>query len=263
MKKLIRFPRQSWLRALLLLAACWLLAFLGPLSYLVIPALPVVLRRVWCQRARLALALVLVLNPVSGFFIAGVAAYVNGAPVLRSRTLPDLESYNPDPTNRCPRSSGAGPVEASDWLSIATRNSGVLLMCRCFGPASLEYDGPYPTKQQALALCDNALLSPVDQFFKGRVLADGTMVRLPPAVVSGLAGLVALQDDAPTPIHAKLYQDRCVIIRLSRRSGPAATAADFGTDILVLIDKRSQRPFAFYPLKGDTLPRKPPVGYLE
>ena len=60
MKKLIRFPRQSWLRALLLLAACWLLAFLGPLSYLVIPALPVVLRRVWCQRARLALALVLV-----------------------------------------------------------------------------------------------------------------------------------------------------------------------------------------------------------
>ena len=57
MKKFLKFPRQSWLRMFLLLAACWALAFLGPLSYLVLVAVPLALWRAWCERARVALAL--------------------------------------------------------------------------------------------------------------------------------------------------------------------------------------------------------------
>ena len=263
MKKFLKFPRQSWLRMLLLLAACWALAFLGPLSYLVLVAVPLALWRAWCERARVALALGLALNPVSGFFIAGVAAYVNGAPVLWSSCLPDLESYNPDPANRCSRSVGTCLVSGCEWLTLSTSNAAVRLMCRGFGPPALAYNGPYPTKEEALALMAKPLLTPVDQFLQGRVLADGKMVKLRPLVASGLAGLVGLEDDASTPVHSMLYQDRCVILRLSRRSGTADDVEGFGADILVLIDRSKQRPFAYYPIAGTRLPQKPPVSYLE
>ena len=264
MKILPQFPRRPWLRVLLLLAVCWALAFLGPLSYLVLVAVPLALWRAWRQRARLALVLLLVLNPASGFFIAGVAAYVDGAPVLCLPSLPDLESYNPDSVNRCSRGVGTWQVNGSEWLTLHTSNAAVRLMCHSFGPPALAYTGPYPTKDEALALMAKALLTPVDEFLQGRVLADGKMVKLRPAVASGLAGLVGLEDDASTPVRTCIYQDRCVILRLSRRSSAAVTAAeDFGTDILVLMDRSNQRPFAYYPITGTTLPRVPPVSYLS
>jgi len=263
MKILQQFPRRPWLRVLLLLAVCWALAFLGPLSYLVLVAVPLALWRAWRQRARLALVLLLVLNPASGFFIAGVAAYVDGAPVLCLPNLPDLESYNPDSVNRCPRGVGSCLLQGSEWLTLHAFNAAVRLICYGFGPPALAYTGPYPTKHEALELMAKALLTPVDSFLQGRVLADGKMVKLRPAVASGLAGLVGLQDDATTPVHACIYQDRCVILRLSRRSAAAASAEDFATDILVLIDRSTQRPFAYYPIAGTTLPRVPPVTYLE
>ena len=308
MKNFLQVLRKPWLRVLLLLAACWALAFLGPLSYLVIAAVPLALWQAWRQRTWLALALLAVLNPLSGFFIAGVAAYVDGAPVLRSPSLPDLESYNPDPVNRCPRGVEVCLVQGSEWLTLQTSNAAVRLMCRAFGPPAQAYTGPYPSKDEALALLATALLTPVDQFLQGRVLADGKMLKLQPAVVSGLAGLVGLLDDASTPVQARLYQDRCVILRLSRRAGPAGGAAnpvDLGdaatnqeaaagrmpaprgpgivpgasfqttksaksteldgaaTDILVLIDRTKQRPFAYYPITPTLLPQAPPVTYLE
>jgi len=248
---------------LLLLAGCWAVAFLGPFSLLVVPAVLIALWRAWCRRTRVALVLLLVLNPVSGFFIAGVATYVNGAPVLHFRHLSDLESYNPDPSDRCPRGPGSCRINGSDWLTIHTTNAGVLLMCRCFGPPALAYNGPYPSKAEALATLPETLLSPVDQFLKGRVLADGKMVKLQPAVVRALAGFFGLENDDTTPIHARLYHNRCLILRFSRRTDPSATAEIFGTDVLVLVDRSNQRPFAFYQISGISLPQSPPVTYLE
>jgi len=263
MKKFLKLPRQPWLRVLLLLAACWALVLLGPLSYLVLVAVPLALWRAWSQRARLALVLLLVLNPVSGFFIAGVAAYVDGGPVLRLPDLPDLEAYNPDPANRCSRGVGTCLVQGSEWLTLHTSNAAVRLMCHGFGPPAQAYTGPYPTKDEALVLMAKALLTPVDQFLQGRVLADGKMIKLRSAVVSALAGLVGLEDDASTPVQALLYQDRCVILRLCRPPGPAAESAGCGTDILVLLDRSKQRPFAYYRIAGEALPRVPAVTYLE
>ncbi len=263
MKSFLQLSQRPSLRMLLLLAGCWVVAFLGPFSYLVVPAVLVALWRAWHQRTRVALVLLIVLNPLSGFFIAGVASYVNGAPVLHSRHLPDLESYNPDPLDRCPRGLGSCLVNGSDWLTIHTPNAAVLLMSRCFGPSALAYNGPYPTKAEALALMPETLLSPVDQFLKGRVLADGKMVRLQPAVVRALAGLVGLENDDITPIHARLYHNRCLILRFSRRIGSSANAENFDTDVLVLVDRSSQRPFAYYQIAGASLPHSPPATYLE
>jgi len=259
----IQLPRRPWVRALLLLTVCWALAFLGPLSYLVVPAVLVALWRALRQRAWVAYALLLVLNPVSGFFGGGVAAYLNGAPALRSCGAPTLEAFNPDPASRCFRSAGTCLIAGHEWLTMHLPNTAVRLMCRCCGPPALAYDGPYPTKQEALELMDDALQTPVDHFLKGRALADGAMVRLPPAVVAGLAGLVGLKDDLSTPVRARLYQEKCVVLRLSRRASPADLAAGFDTDVLVLVDKSTQRPFAYYKIKGDTLPQVPPVTYLE
>ena len=260
MRKFLQLLSRPWLRLLLLLAVCWALALLGPLSYLVIVAVPLVLWRAWCRRARWILVLAAVLNPVSGFFLAGVAAYVGGAPVLNSPNLPDMESYNPDSANRCSRNIGTCPVKGSEWLTLHTSNAAVRLMCDVFGPPAQAYNGPYPSKDEALALMAKSLLSPVDEFLQGRVLADGKMVKLRPPVASALAGLVGLEDDASTPVHASIYRDRCVILRLSRCSG---TAADFRSDILVLIDRSNQRPFAYYRIAGGSFPPLPPVTYLE
>lgn len=250
-------------RVLVALVACWALAVLGPLSYLVIPGVLVALWRAWRRHAWVAVGLLLALNPVSGFFAVGVAAYLGGAPVLRSRALPGLESSNPDPASRCFRGGGTDFPSGGDWLTLATPNAAMVLLCRCFGPPAQAYDGPYPTRDEALAWVGNALLTPVDQFLKGRVLADGTMVKLQPAVVSGLAGLVDLKDDTSTPARARIYQNRCVILRLSRMPSASEPADGFAADVLVLLDKANQRPFAYYPLKGKTLPRVPPVTYLD
>jgi len=263
MKSFLQLPKRPLLRMLLLLAGSWAVAFLGPFSYLVIPAVLVALWRARRQRTRVALPLLIFLNPVSGFFIAGVATYLNGAPILHFRHLPDLESYNPNPSDRCPRSPASCQVNSSDWLTIHTPNAAVLFMSRCFGPPALAYNGPYPTKAEALALMPKTLLSPVDQFLKGRVLADGKMVRLQPAVVRALAGLVGLENDDITPIHARLYQSRCLILRFSRRTDPSAIAENFDTDVLVLVDRSNQRPFAYYQIAGASLPQSPPATYLE
>jgi len=262
MKKSLQLWRHPLARVVLLLVVCWAAAFLGPVSYLIGPAVLVALWRAWRQRAWVACVLLLVLNPVSGVFAGGVAAYLGDAPCLGARQLPTLEAYNPDPANRCSRRLGGCLRGASEWLSIDTYNSALLLMCRCGGPPAQAYDGPYPTKDEALAQIDQALLTPVDPFLKGRVLADGAMVKLQPAVATGLAGLVGLKDDEATPIHTKLYQERCVILRFSRRPGPSEAAAA-GCDVLVLMDRRKQRPFAYYKLTGDALPTIPPVTYLE
>lgn len=259
----IQLLRRPWVRALLLLAACWALAFLGALSYLVIPAVLVALWRALRQRAWMALALLYVLNPVSGFFGGGVAVYLNGAPVLRSRGIPTLESFNPDPANRCFRSAGTCRIAGHEWISMQLPNAAVRFMCRCFGPPSQGYAGPYPSKEESLALIEDALLTPAEPFLQGRVLADGVMIKLQPAVVAGLAGLVGLKDDASTPVRAKLYQDRCVVLRLSRWANPANKADGFDADVLVLLDRTTQRPFAYYKIKGDSLPQVPPLAYLE
>ncbi len=257
---LLRRPAVRWL---LVLLACWVISLLGPLSWLVIPAVGIAGWRAICRRAWVALALLVILNPLSAVFGGGLVTYLGGAPALRSRDLTTLEASNLDRATRCFRRGGVCLVPGNAWLFIHTHNAAVRLMCHGFGAPSKAYDGPYPTRAQALAFMADALLTPVDEFKKGRFLADGDIIRLQPSVVDGLGQLAGLKHDTTTPVRAKVYQGRCVIVRMSRVSDPANPDAGYDADFLVLLDKRHPRPFAYYQLTGTTAPSAPPVTYLE
>ncbi|MEI6653320.1 MAG: hypothetical protein WCP45_01010 [Verrucomicrobiota bacterium] len=257
---LLRRPAVRWL---LVLAACWALALLGPLSWLMVPALCIAVGRASRRRAWVALALLVICNPLSAVIGGGLVTYLGGAPALRSRDLTTLEASNLDRATRCFRSGGACLVPGNAWLFIHTHNAAVRLMHRAFGTPSKSYDGPYPTRQEALAFMANALLTPVDEFHKGWFLADGDIIRLQPSVVEGLGRLTGLKNDTITPVRARVYQGRCVIVRMSRVANPANPADGLDADFIVLIDKRHPRPFAFYQLTGAPAPAVPPVTYPE
>lgn len=256
---LLRRPAVRWL---LVLAACWALALLGPLSWLMVPALCIAVGRASRRRAWVALALLVICNPLSAVIGGGLVTYLGGAPALRSRDLTTLEASNLDRATRCFR-RGVCLVPGNAWLFIHTHNAAVRLMHRAFGTPSKSYDGPYPTRQEALAFMANALLTPVDEFHKGWFLADGDIIRLQPSVVEGLGRLTGLKNDTITPVRARVYQGRCVIVRMSRVANPANPADGLDADFIVLIDKRHPRPFAFYQLTGAPAPAVPPVTYPE
>lgn len=259
--------QRPWLLVPVLIAVCWASAFLGPLSVTILLAVPFGVVATVKRRAWLPLTILLLANPLSVAFIEGVVSYARGAPGFLSVGLPVIESFNVDRSTRCFRSGGGCLVSGNEWVFMFPHNSAVRLMSRVFGPAWRTYDGPYPTKDEALALVRDAPPTPVQQFLQGQVVVDGEVIDLGKETVGKLAkGLrwislddPELQDQNLATIQCAPYQTRCLVLRLRERYGETE---EYHADVLILFDRWNVRPFAYFTVSGRSTPWLPPVWYL-
>jgi hypothetical protein len=216
------------------------------------------------------LCLLLGLSPVGVVFVEGVWSYLAGAPALRFVGLPRLESFNLDRSSRCFKSGGGCVLSGNEWAFIFPYNAALRLMSLVCGPPSKSYDGPYPTKEEALHMVSDATATPMSVFQQGTVIADGETIPLGTNLVSRLvAGLQLFLPEYPgnsefeIGVRAKIYESRCVIIRLSEHNPLFNSDATLNKDFLVFFDKKNRRPFAYFTIAGRGVLRFQPVKYLS
>ena len=245
----------------LLLLACWVCALLG-LSLVIIAliagAIALASRRRW-----IGLSVLVALNPLTVLFVGGIVSYVGGAPCLRTAGYLDIEAFNLDPSTRCFwRSSGGCLSSGNEWVYIIPHNLALRLMSRTFGPPSRSYDGPYPSKDEALALVAGAASVPLSGLMADRIEVDGRACSLEEgvgyALVTGLGFFPEYEADTPgeerIKVSAAIHQERCLVLRIRQE--------EVRGDYLVLSDTANGKPFAYF-----DLPRRgrsgPPVRYYD
>lgn len=267
--KLKDYTRErTAMAAVYILIFSWIAAFLGPLSF-VIPILILIGIPLLCwKRAFRPLVWLLLLNPLTVAFGFGVASYLQGAPHLRYMGLMSIEFYNVDPDTRCFRSTGGCVVESNEWVRDVPHNFALATLTTIFGPASRCYDGPYPSKEEAMQAVETAEPTPLDVFVGGNVMAEGKAVDLAAPMVAKIlegSAFLALQpghdDDVRTEITAATFHDRCLVLRIRRGEADDEPEAP-GGDVLILFDMKNKRPFAYYLLRQGAVVGWPPVGYL-
>lgn len=249
----------------ILLGACWILFPLGPLSLAILILLPLALWRAVSSRSVVTIMLVCLANPLSFFFLRGMADYAGGRPSLRGMGLPGPEHANIDPRTRCRRLSGGCRVSGHEWVVIVPHNFALRALSFLLGPPADTYDGPYPTKEEALeASTPVTPVSPGD-FVSGTIPTTSGTVRMDRAIaekigtfvfpLSGYATGDPLEDEQ---LHAALWHERCLILRWRGMSPPETT--DETDEVVVLIDIRNSRPFAVYHIAGETSLRRAAIG---
>lgn len=260
--------RRSWFLVVMVVLWCWFALITGILSFLIIPLLLFGIVRAICEKWWDGLALIVVLNPLLVFATFGIANYVGGAPTLLFRGLPEIESFNVDRATRCFRSGGGGCIPmGNEWATQGMHNLGVVMMATVFGPPARSYDGPYPTKEKAAILSADAAVTANEEFLKGHIhLGEQTIELGKPAVEKLVKGLRIESlmfpefKREPAEVRAALYEDRCLIVKISQRD-------DFEPDkinneVLIFFDKKSMRPFAYFNLTGHVPTRSHPLAYL-
>jgi hypothetical protein len=256
-----------WRFAAAILLLCWVLSFLGPLSYLIFFVLGFAVMRAIYRKAWLPLLLLIAANTFTAFFAGGAVDYTKGSPALRGMGLPGFEYFNIDPKTRCMRRSGGCVVSGNEWVSNGFHNLGVQSAVAVFGYPSRSYDGPYPSKEQALREISNAADLPLDEFRQGIIEIENRVIQLDSAMIHDwamMAGIFELMDGMePEPDHgvqvkAVFYQERCLILRLIQKQPQSVERQDF----IILLDARNKRPFAYHCIEGSPLGRVPRVQYL-
>ena len=267
----ILFDRPRAL-AIWIIVLCRILAFMWIVAIAIIPlviaGLVVAVRR----RSCLAVVILVFFNPLSVFFvdgvIDGVIDYSSGAPSVHFYGLPSIESYNPARTGRYFRTGLGCVVKVNMKYYPFVRNSTVKFMSRVFGPAARSYDGPYPTKEEALSFVDNAPSTSVEEFEQGRVHVEGEVVQLPASITLKLLrslcvyGYIEEQDEMKCSVQARLFKERCLIVRLTEKYNFDDTDEETSSDYLIFFDKQNSRPFAYFTIQGHGV-RFHPVRYIS
>jgi hypothetical protein len=255
------FPqtRAEALRVVIWVLVCWVLFPLGPLSLVMAITLPIA---VWYAiRARSVVTVfLLLLNPLSLFFLSGVVDYAGGRPTLRGMGLPSPEYANIDRATRCRRSSGGCLIRGNEWISIVPHNLALRTMVFFFGPPSSAYDGPYPTREEAMAAVSaGGVPVSAEQFVSGALPTDTGDIRIDMQVMEKvgihlfpLSGYGMGEAREGEQLHSVLWQGRCLILRW-RRKQDADQEKD---EVILLIDRRNSRPFAVYRVSGSSFMRR-------
>lgn len=260
-------PKVSWVFTAVISILCWLLSILGPLSWLMLLILAFALVRMNVRKAWLPLTATILINPLCVSFAGGLVEYMGGAPKLRYMGLPRMEFFNVDRETRCFHSTGGCLIYGNEWLFQGSHNLGVFVAAKIFGPPSKSYDGPYPSRDEALVLMASSPNLEIQLLRRGEIRVGKQMIQLDPEVMADLVPQYVMissaepessDDDMDFRAQAVLYQDRCLILRFVDRG----MGLDDETDCLVLIDARVRRPFAYYPIKGRGFPHSPRVQYL-
>jgi len=264
------WPRR-WSFVSVAVVACWVLSLLSILSLLIPPLLGFGLIKSWRRHAWLPALLLLIANPLGVFFMGGLVDYAGGAPTLRSMGLPSREFFNIDRESRCFRRTGGCVVSGNEWVFEVPHNLGVQISVAMFGPPSRSYDGPYPTKDEALKLVSAAPKLDVAEFNKGRIPNGNASIQLDPAMVERLlddmGSDLVLGDQldgeaSKSSVQASVFEGRCLIIRFVDFVPFPTTTESNVRDSMVLIDLKVLRPFAYYGNKGDFRIRPSRIQYL-
>lgn len=229
----------------------WVIFPLGPLSLAMAITLPLALCHAIRARSGAAVALVLA-NPLSFFFLQGVMDYAGGTPALRGMGLPGPEYANIDPATRCRRISGGCVIRGHEWASILPHNLALRTMVFLFGPPAGTYDGPYPTREEAMAAVSaTGTLVSVQQFAAGTIPTAAGEVRMEHQVLEKISthlfafsGYGMGKEIEGEQLHAALWHGRCLIMRW--RGSPDLAAEDGIPEVMVCVDARSGKPFAVH-----------------
>jgi hypothetical protein len=141
---------------------------------------PVALGLSWRWR-RYALLLTPVVIPATAF-ASGVLGYATGTGEIMGYGLPGAEYFNLDRQTRAPIWNGGCVIFGPEIATLVPNNLALELMGRLFGVMPFAYDGPYPTRDEALALLDQSGTPVEADFEHGRMTFDGAELKLPAAV---------------------------------------------------------------------------------
>ena len=263
-----------WNAAGITLLVCWVTSFLGCLSFVIIPFIIIgIIVAIW-RKAILPCLFVILLNPLSIFFFGGVVSYIGGSPAYGFRGLPRIESLNPDRQTRCFRRGGGCVVHGNEWVYLRPHNLALDVMVSLFGPPRNAYDGPYPSKEDALHHIENAAFISLEDFREGRIAVDEQIIELGEELLGKLVtGLefysllsyleYANENVENVTVQARTFEDRCIILRITETYDISNNSDDVMNDFLILLDKNNKRPFAYYSLAKPLVRPRPPVFYLE
>ena len=247
----------------------WAVFPLGIVSLLLVPAFIIGVILTTFKKSWSALFLILALNPVSGHFFGGLFDYARGAPKLKFVGLPVFESFNIDRESRAFRSGGGCLIQGNEWISIPAHNTAIRLAAKCFGPPFRSYDGPFPTSAEAEEFTAQVGITSTHDFLEGTVKLDGSDFQLGSEFTEKLINSLRLVDfsdpystEDEAVVRAKIYQDRCLIIRLTRFDPYSASGSNIDIDVMMFFDLRNMRPFAYHRLQGRYTPRTQPIDYL-
>lgn len=253
--------RRRSLSTLLLLIACWIVFPLGPLSLILPFLLLFALRRAIADKAFFIIAVIILANPLTFFFARGAMEYFSGRPALHGMGLPGPEHANIDPETRCFSASGGCVISGDEWVHIFPHNLALRILTTVLGPPSDTYDGPYPTRAEAIAASTPGTLVSPEDFKSGNIPTDSGLVRLDPVLIekivshllpfSGYAKGELLVEEQ---LHAALFQKRCLILRW--RGETPVDANEEMDEAIILIDIRNIKPFALYQIGGTSYFRR-------
>lgn len=237
-------------------------------------AVCLVARRRW-----VALGVLIVLSPVFVSFVLGAVGYATGTAKLRSMGLPGTEFHNPDRQTRCGRQTGGSLVNGGEFIWHTPNNAAVRLMAAMFGPVPGSYDGPYPTRAEAVAALEEAEDVPL-----GDLMRDSVEIGRQETLLGDLVGARLLQqlpirvlaeniaagrdvDEQERQFYGQvtgaIWRQRCLILRIPSDmryglpDGPGPASA-----MIVLIDRQAGRPFAYYG-QGGYSHELPPVSWAQ
>ncbi|MEO5713269.1 MAG: hypothetical protein ABIT37_07250 [Luteolibacter sp.] len=253
---------------LLALLLCYPLAIAGPLSYAMIPLLFWALHRAVIERNLILCAILLLANPLSLFALRAVKDYAGGAPRLQFMGLPNMEFWNIDKKTRCFKTTGGCLVGGDEWVVETPNNLTLSVLCSTFGPPSQSYNGPYPDKSTALRLVSSAPLQKAGDLSQYRFSVGTEVFELDhekaDALGSGLGIFRPFGEDfypEIVQVRAASFEQRCLIL-WAAEIDPSDPTKSPEKESLVLIDRKNMRPFCYYRIRGDAMPRFPKLQYL-
>ena len=211
-------------------------------------------------RTWLAIIALLILNPVTWYFFDGIVDYQQGSPTLRFRGYPSFEAFNLDRATRASPTGSGCVIHGNEWIYQGMHNRGVRLMVKTFGPPAKSYAGVYPTKEEALQFIADAPLTPVGEFYAGKLRTANGSVTLDPTMVAAIVDgfwLGSQWEEPEIQVRCAEIDRQCLITRLT---APGVHEGTF-IDLLILFDLSNGRPFAYYAIGEGWNLHFPPVSY--
>lgn len=252
-----------------LLVAGWIVSPLGPLSFALPFLLLLAMWRAVCARAPVVLGIICLLNPLSIFFARGVVDYCGGRPAFRGMGLPSYEAGNVDPETRCFHRSGGCVVSGEEWVHIAPHNLALHLLVLVLGPPSGTYDGPYPTREEAIAASTSGTPVSRADFRSGKIQTQTKPVvlkqEMTTAIAEKLLGLSRyafddIEDGFKDQLFATIWRERCLILRW--RDDPEQSNGSEIAELIILVDIHDSRPFAIHRISGSPLLQRNAIAWF-
>jgi len=240
------------------IVACWVLAVLGPLSFL-FPLLAVgVILHLLSKRQMIAAGSIVAFSPCMLAVCLAGFSYANGTATLMGMGYPGQGFFNIDPASRCLRSTGGCCVSGNEWVFMLPNNVTVKALSATLGPMPGTYRGVYPTEAEAKQAIQRGTKISETELRSGFLAIKGHVVKLDEGVGARLLDSLhydLLFESARPPITATVYDNDCLILRI-----PVVQDWDSKTPsaAIALISTEKGRPFAYYG-EGDYHRSFPPV----